>query len=62
MQHASAPVCSSKQHVDLNTAGLLQDLTWDDREKVLRLLFAKLNDPRQQPLLDRLPGHIPLKE
>jgi hypothetical protein len=39
---------------------LLQDLTWDDREKVLRLLFAKLNDPKQQPQGERPLNHTPL--
>jgi hypothetical protein len=39
---------------------LLQDLTWDDREKVLRLLFAKLNDPKQQSLGERPLNHTPL--
>lgn len=36
----------------------LQDLTWEDREKVLRLLFAKLNDPKQQAFFERLPAHV----
>lgn len=40
------------QHVDM------RDLTWEDREKVLRLLFAKLNDPKQQAFFERLPAHI----
>lgn len=37
---------------------IVQDLTWEDREKVLRLLFAKLNDPKQQAFFEKMPAHI----
>ena len=34
-----------------------QDLSWEDREKVLRLLFAKINNQAQQVHLSNLPQH-----
>ena len=35
----------------------MQELTWEDREKVLRLLFAKINNQAQQMYYATLPGH-----
>ena len=57
-------ICSLKVHncisafqsrgcVDL----LVQELTWEDREKVLRLLFAKINNQAQPMYYANLPGH-----
>lgn len=36
---------------------LLQELSWEDREKILRLLFAKINNQAQQMYYANLPGH-----
>lgn len=36
---------------------LEQDLSWGDREKVLRLLFAKINNQAQQVHLSNVPQH-----
>lgn len=35
----------------------IQDLSWEDREKVLRLLFAKINNQAQQVQMTNLPQH-----
>lgn len=35
----------------------IKDLSWEDREKVLRLLFAKINNQVQQMHYSNLPGH-----
>lgn len=35
----------------------MQDLSWEDREKVLRLLFARLNDPNKQAFFEKMPEH-----
>lgn len=35
----------------------LQELSWGDRERVLRLLFAKINNQAQQMYYANLPGH-----
>eukprot|EP00955_Chlamydomonas_euryale_P111011 366031-Chlamydomonas_euryale.AAC.15 len=35
----------------------IKDLPWDDRERVLRLLFAKINNQAQQAHYSRLPDH-----
>ncbi|DBB12993.1 hypothetical protein WJX82_004975 [Trebouxia sp. C0006] len=35
----------------------IKELTWEDREKVLRLLFAKINNQAQQMYYANLPGH-----
>ena len=36
---------------------MLQELAWEDREKVLRLLFAKINNQTQQSYYSHLPEH-----
>ena len=36
---------------------LVQELAWEDREKVLRLLFAKINNQTQQSYYSHLPEH-----
>ena len=36
---------------------MLQELGWEDRERVLRLLFAKINNQSQQMYYANLPGH-----
>ena len=35
----------------------IEDLSWEDREKVLRSLFAKINNQTQQTYLSTLPQH-----
>lgn len=35
----------------------MQELAWGDREKVLRLLFAKINNQTQQSYYSQLPEH-----
>ena len=40
---------SAEEHIDI------RDLTWDDRERVLRLLFAKINAVQGQ--VTRMPNH-----
>ena len=35
----------------------LQDLQWEDRERVLRLLFAKINHQAKQSFYANLPAH-----
>ena len=45
--------CCTTFRVDLP----VQELTWEDREKVLRLLFAKINNQAQQMYYANLPGH-----
>lgn len=35
----------------------LRDLPWEDRERVLRLLFAKINNQAQQTYYANLPHH-----
>lgn len=35
----------------------LKDLSWADRERVLRLLFTKINNQAQQVYYSRLPAH-----
>ena len=39
---------SPEEHIDI------RDLTWDDRERVLRLLFAKINNSAPFP---QMPAH-----
>lgn len=34
-----------------------QELCWEDRERVLRLLFAKINNQAQQAYYTNLPPH-----
>ena len=36
---------------------VLQDLQWEDRERVLRLLFAKINHQAKQSFYANLPAH-----
>ncbi len=33
------------------------DLSWEDRERILRLLFSKINSQTQQASFSRLPEH-----
>eukprot|EP00873_Tetraselmis_striata_P041509 jgi/Tetstr1/461773/TSEL_006861.t1 len=40
----------------------IQDLSWEDREKVLRLLFAKINNQAQQVHMTNLPQHSFMNE
>ncbi len=35
----------------------IRDLPWEDRERVLRLLFAKINNQAQQMFFSNLPQH-----
>jgi len=35
----------------------LKDLSWEDRERILRLLFAKINNQAQQVYYTQLPAH-----
>jgi hypothetical protein len=35
----------------------IKDLSWDEREKILRLLFAKVNNQSQQSYFYDLPDH-----
>ena len=36
---------------------VLQNLQWEDRERVLRLLFAKVNHQAKQSFYANLPAH-----
>ena len=42
---------SPEEHIDI------RDLTWDDRERVLRLLFAKINNAAPFPQMPPHPLH-----
>ena len=42
---------SAEEHIDI------RDLTWDDRERVLRLLFAKINNAAPFPQMPPHPLH-----
>ena len=42
---------SADEHIDI------RDLTWDDRERVLRLLFAKINNAAPFPQMPPHPLH-----
>ncbi len=35
----------------------ISELSWQDRERVLRLLFAKINNQQQQAAFSNLPQH-----
>jgi hypothetical protein len=35
----------------------VQDLSWEERERILRLLFSKINNPAQQAFVADLPPH-----
>ena len=35
----------------------IADLSWEDRERILRLLFSKINSQTQQASFSRLPEH-----
>ena len=48
---ASAPSTPTKKHVDIS------ELSWKDRETVLRLAFAKINNQAQNAHLRRVPKH-----
>lgn len=36
----------------------IKDLPWEDRERILRLLFAKINNQQQQAYFTNLPSHM----
>jgi len=44
----------------LNSTVDIADLTWEQRERVLRLLFAKMNGAKQETRSKKLHGHKPL--
>ena len=35
----------------------IKQLGWDDRERILRLLFSKINNQKSQQYYANLPGH-----
>jgi hypothetical protein len=35
----------------------IKELPWDDRERILRLLFAKVNNQQQHKAFSELPNH-----
>ena len=54
---AALSACLRQTALPMCVDFLVQELTWEDREKVLRLLFAKINNQAQQMYYANLPGH-----